>query len=287
MPCSEGLSRTTCTTRAPPISDRETRSRRPASHDCRCRANSPSQRGDWPEGSGGRPATGLSSPLSPPTRDRRHSAGRKGDATSPSPDAGRRRRYGPAPWPGRPRSAGTRRFRTPAQPSPAPPAMNSRVASAGLVAPHCRGCPATAMEHLRAADPFERALRIQPAGSRPDGLHVATGGHPCSQRCTRGESISVPAVREFNGPRRESFSVPHTMEIFHAHKPLRRATVDLGCSFGTQKTSSAPVGLRATIRALHISGQFSGGASSRRHGVRTVRTLVYCPKGDMTWHLAP
>lgn len=75
------------------------------------------------------PAAGPSGPLSPPTRDRRLNAGRKGGATSPSPGAGRRRWYGPAEWPGRPRSAGTRRFGTSAQPSPTPPSRPTVLAT--------------------------------------------------------------------------------------------------------------------------------------------------------------
>ncbi len=68
-----------------------------------------------------------------------------------------------------------------------------------------------------------------------------------------GESISIPAAREFNGPHRESFSAPHTMEIFNAHKTLQHATVDLGCSLVPKnfKRSSRPP---RHIRALHISG---------------------------------
>lgn len=149
------------------------------------------------------------------------------------------------------------------------------------------GAPETAMEHLRAADAFGRAPRTHPDGSRTDGPHVATCGHPCSRNAALGgnqylsprpESLMDPARRVF--PRRARWK-------YFTH--TNRCGVLLSISVAVLvpknfKCSSRP---SRHIRALHISGQFSGGASSRRHGVRTVRTLVYCPKGDMTWHLAP
>ncbi len=135
---------------------------------------------------------------------------------------------------------------------------NRRVARAGLAAPPCRGRPRGRHGALRAADPFGGRCGPTPQAHVPWTARRNWRTPLLAKRCTRGESISIPAVREFNGPRRESFSAPHTMEIFNAHEPLQRATVGLGCSFGTQKLQALQSPPRH-IRVLHISGHFPAG----------------------------
>lgn len=131
------------------------------------------------------------------------------------------------------------------------------------------------------------APRTHPAGSRPDGLRVAADGRPCSRN-------AAPGGNQYLSPRSESLTNP-TGRVFPHRTRWRYLTHTSRCSMLLSisvavlvpknfKCSSRPP---RHIRVLHISGSFSGGASSRRHGVRTVRMPVYCPKGDMTWHLAP
>lgn len=65
---------------------------------------------------------------------------------------------------------------------------------------------------------------------------------------------------------------------------IRRTQSSMACYCRTQlqfwypKTSSASGRPRCRRVALCISGHFPGRASSRRHGFRTVRIPVYCPK---------
>lgn len=121
------------------------------------------------------------------------------------------------------------------------------------------GAPATAMEHLRAADPFEKALRTQPAGSRPDGLHVATGGHPCPRNAAlggnqylspRSESLMDPAGRVF--PRR-------TRWRYFAHTNRCGVLVSISVAVLVPKNFKCSSRPSRHIRALHISGQFPAG----------------------------
>lgn len=94
----------------------------------------------------------------------------------------------------------------------------------------------------------------------------------------RSESLMDPAGRVFPNRTRWRYST-HTNRC----SVLLSISVAVLVPKNFRRSSRPP----CHIRALYISGHFSGGASSRRHGVRTVRMLVYCPKGDMTWHLAP
>jgi hypothetical protein len=101
-----------------------------------------------------------------------------------------------------------------------------------------------------------------------------TGGEPALLLALLVNQYLCPRSKNLMDPARRLFTTAHRVEIFSAHKPPQHATVDLGCSFGSQNLQASPAGLRATEERFIFPGHSPGGASSRRHGVRTVRIPV-------------
>ncbi|WP_202527602.1 hypothetical protein [Streptomyces sp. SID5770] len=131
------------------------------------------------------------------------------------------------------------------------------------------------MEELHRLLHIDATLRLPPY-AKCGFRGTALGVH--KYLCSRPENLTNVAERIFVSDAQG--------EIFDAHGMRRRATVDLSCSFGTQKLRAPPAGHVPCGSALYFrsfSGQGIIAATRRPYGTDS----VVLPKGEMTWLLAP
>ncbi|MFD9050994.1 hypothetical protein [Streptomyces zaomyceticus] len=131
------------------------------------------------------------------------------------------------------------------------------------------------MEELHRLLHIDATLRLPPY-AKCGFRGTALGVH--KYLCSRPENLTTVAERVFVSDAQG--------EIFDAHGMRRRATVDLSCSFGTQKLRAPPAGHVPCGSALYFrsfSGQGIIAATRRPYGTDS----VVLPKGEMTWLLAP
>lgn len=128
----------------------------------------------------------------------------------------------------------------------------------------------------------------RPRRGEASAVRTLLGRRPAGSRSLRSARINTcPGGLRIQWTSQGEFLPPCVGWKYFTHTSRRSVLLSISVAVLVPKNFKRLGPASPPHRALHISGHFPGGASSRRHGVRTVRTLLYCPKGDMTWLLAP